>query len=93
MRITAVRRGERDERRILELGGPRRLGGSWRMPVERVVAAIERGERFYVEQPADDRVGVVLARTPAGRKYVKTVADGDAPNNLLSLPALPEESA
>lgn len=45
--------------------------------------------RFYVERPQDDSVWVVVARSAAGNKYLKTEADGDAPNNLLSLPECP----
>jgi len=31
-------------------------------------------------------VDVVVAKSQYGHKYLKTVADGEQPNNLLSLP-------
>jgi hypothetical protein len=39
-----------------------------------------------VERPAGDRVSVIVATSRFGNKYLKTTADGDQPNNLLSLP-------
>ena len=54
-----------------------------------VIARIESGESFYVERPEGDRVEVVIATSRAGNKYLKTVADGDVPNNLLALPECP----
>jgi hypothetical protein len=36
-----------------------------------------------------DRVGIVIATTSRGRRFVKTVADGDEPNNLIALPDCP----
>jgi len=41
---------------------------------------------FYVERPAGDVVDVVVAMSAYGNRYLKTTADGDMPNNLLSLP-------
>lgn len=90
-RVTGIRREGGAGSRITELGGPLRLqaGTMWRMSVEAVVEAISRGERFYVEEPAGDRAYLVTARSSTGRPYVKSLADGDAPNNLSSLPLLP----
>ncbi|MGO7416641.1 DUF3892 domain-containing protein [Rhizobium ruizarguesonis] len=31
----------------------------------------------------------MFAKSAAGNKYLKTTADGDQPNNLLSLPECP----
>lgn len=41
---------------------------------------------FYVDRPVGHRVTVVVEKTPEGRKFLKTEADGEKPNNLLSLP-------
>ncbi|MDX6514055.1 MAG: hypothetical protein QOE36_3559, partial [Gaiellaceae bacterium] len=75
--------------RIRIVGGPRPDGTQWRMSVNQVVAAIRRGERFYVEEPVGDPVDVLIAHTHEGRVYLRTEADGDEPNNLLALPELP----
>jgi hypothetical protein len=50
-------------------------------PPQAVPAAGARAPRR-----SHDRVGVEVAVSAYGRKYLKTVADGDPPNNLLSLP-------
>ena len=74
-------------RRITHIGGTDVDGTTWRLAVHEAIERIEQeGQRFFVEEPVGDRVDVVVAASPAGRRYLKTVADGDAPNNLLSLP-------
>ncbi len=79
-------------RRILAVGGVEPDGGHWRLTQEQAIAGIEAGElSLYVEAPVGDRVPVVVARR-GNRKYLKTEADGDLPNNLLSLPEFPAEA-
>lgn len=64
-------------------------GAGWKVSETAAIAGIEAGTRsFYVERPTGDRVNVVVARR-LGVKYLKTTADGDQPNNLLSLPECP----
>ncbi len=89
LRITAVARGIGDEERIVAVGGVRPDGMRWRMTVEEAIAAIARGDRFYVEEPIGDPVDVVVSHTGRGLRYLRTVADADRPNNLLALPDLP----
>ena len=74
--------------RITHVGG---YGTShWTLPVSEVVRRIEaREEAFYVERPQGDQVDVVVRTSRHGNKYIKTTADGDEPNNLLSLPECP----
>lgn len=71
--------------RIWAIGGVH--GGiTWHYSQEDVIANIEQGVRtYYVEQPPGHRVPVIIARRE-GHKYLKTVNDGEHPNNLLSLP-------
>jgi hypothetical protein len=84
-RITAVTRARR---RVAAVGGIDDFGEGWRLTADEAIAAIRAEARsFYVEQPTGDRVDVVVARR-RGREYLKTTADGDAPNNLLALPEL-----
>ena len=80
------------QHRIVAVGGHRADGKPWRMGTEDVIAAIGRHERFYVERPVGDAVQVLVSRTAAGRPYLTTEADGDLPNNLLSLPELAEDA-
>lgn len=81
------------QHRIVALAGTRSDGTPWRMSAEEVIDAIGRHERFMVERPVGDRVRVRVSRTGAGRPYLTTEADGDLPNNLLSLPQLAEDAS
>lgn len=76
--------------RIEYLGGPNLDGGRWKLSQPDVIRAIENdtyGE-FYVMKNGS-RVRLIVAVSAAGNKYVKTEADGQEPNNLLSLPNCP----
>jgi hypothetical protein len=76
--------------RIRSIGGRNGDGTRWKLSQADAIRGIEDGTwAFYVERPAGDRVPVVVAVSAAGNKYLKTVADGDQPNNLLSLPECP----
>jgi hypothetical protein len=74
--------------RITHVGG---YGTSqWKLTVAEVIRRIEsREEAFYVSRPQGDTVDVIVATSRFGNKYIKTTADGDEPNNLLSLPECP----
>lgn len=89
-RITCINKIPRDSpyERITRVGG---FGTShWTLSVDDVIGRIESGkEAFYVERPTGDAVDVVVAISRYGNKYIKTTADADAPNNLLSLPECP----
>lgn len=74
--------------RILFIGGVD--GGSrWKLSQPDAIKGIEEGKwTFYVTQNGK-LVRVVIAKSAYGHKYLKTEADGDHPNNLLSLPECP----
>ncbi len=73
--------------RITHVGGIQN-GDRWRLTEDEAIAGIESGKwSFYVTQ-AGRTVDVIVA-TRLGRKYLKTVADGEQPDNLLSLPECP----
>jgi len=76
--------------RIRAIGGINSDGGRWKLTQEEAIRGIELGKySFYVQSPGTARTRVVVATSRAGRKYLKTAADGDLPNNLLSLPECP----
>jgi hypothetical protein len=66
-------------------------GKRWKLTQADAIAAVEQNTygEFYVERPIGDRVRVIVAVSRFGNKYIKTAADGDEPNNLLSLPECP----
>lgn len=92
-RISAVQRhaAGSPQTRIRAVGGVRPDGTHWRMTTDEAIKAIRRGERLYVEEPIGDPVEVTVSHTAAGREYLRTLADGDDPNNLLALPELDDD--
>jgi len=69
------------------IGGVNPDGTKWRLTEQEAILGIEQGRWiFYVERPFGDRVEVIVARGPLGNQYLKTEADAERPNNLLSLP-------
>ena len=88
LRISCINKHPRNDpyRAITHIGGLVH-GQSWRSTQQQAINHIESGKySFYVERPAGDRVKVIVATSKYGNKYIKTTADSDAPNNLLSLP-------
>lgn len=69
------------------------VGGStptrWKLTQQQAITAIESGEWQFFVRVAGQSVWVVVARSAAGNKYLKTQNDGEHPNNLLSLPECP----
>ena len=60
----------------------------WKLTKEDAIGRIERGEwSFYTLVNGHRRDVIVSSRN--GRKYLKTTADNDTPDNLLSLPECP----
>lgn len=59
--------------------------GSWRLSEESAIRRVESGQdSFYTL--INNRQAEVVVAIHNGRKYLKTDADGYAPNNLLALP-------
>lgn len=58
----------------------------WKITQKQAIDYIESWQyTFYVTKNLRT-VKVIVAKSRFGNKYIKTEADGDEPNNLLSLP-------
>jgi Protein of unknown function (DUF3892) len=90
VRIQCINKSNRldPHERIQNVGGINPDGTRWRLAEDEAISGIESGRwRFWVSANGQS-VWVVVA-TRLGRKYLKTEADGEHPNNLLSLPECP----
>jgi len=75
--------------RIHSVGGIRPDGGRWKLTQDKAISCIQDGTYvFYIEKPGGRRVDVIVATSPHGN-YLKTVADREQPDKLLSLPTCP----
>lgn len=76
------------DRRIDSNGGAKgaaNTGGAWCIKLDVAIKGIEDGRwRFWTT--ANGKSVWVIVASRNGKKYLKTEADGDEPNNLLSLP-------
>ena len=91
-RIRCINKTDRFDphERIRGIGGLNADLTRWRLSQADAIAGIEsRTYSFYVEQPPGRRVDVIVAVSKYGHKYLKTIADGEQPDNLLSLPECP----
>jgi len=72
--------------RISHVGWRNVYGGSCKVTVEEAIDGIESGKWSFYVSVNGRAVDVIVAVSANGNKYLKTEADGDQPNNLLSLP-------
>ena len=85
--IKCIKKSDRDNphERILAIGGVNDNGSNWRLSQQDAVAGIESGKYSFHVTVNGKTVKVIVATSRWGNKYIKTEADGDQPNNLLSL--------
>ena len=60
----------------------------WKLTLDDAIGRIERREWDFYTMADGHRANVIVA-IRNGRKYLKTTADYDTPDNLLSLPECP----
>src|SRR5262249_2545882 len=91
LQIQCINKSDRlnPHERIVHVGGYE--NGRWKLTQQEAIAQIERGgARFWVRPPGfKDSVWVVVRVSRFGHKFLKTEADREDENNLLSLPECP----
>ncbi len=71
--------------RITSIGGQNADGSNWQLSQEDAIRHIESGRFSFYVRSGGQSVNVIVAVSRYGNKYLKTTADGEHPNNLLSL--------
>ena len=72
--------------RITHVGGPNPNGTRWKLTQEKAIQGIRAGTWSFFVRRGVSAVEVVVAVSRWGHYYLKTQADGEMPDNLLSLP-------
>ncbi|MGR3592214.1 MAG: DUF3892 domain-containing protein [Limimaricola soesokkakensis] len=90
IQIKCIRRANhwKPRERISHVGGGS-LVNRWKLELDEVIQKIESGECVFFVNVDSDPVAVKVAVDRDGKKYIKTVADGDLPTHLLNLPECP----
>ena len=90
VRVTCINKtnSKNPHERIQNIGGVNPDGTSWKLSEQEAVAGIENGKwKFYVN--VDGKTVWAIVATRLCRKYLKTEADEETPDNLLRLPECP----
>lgn len=92
VRVTCINKSDRSNphERILYIGGVNPDGSRWKLSQQEAITAIEQGKYAFYVTVNGRTVNVIVAKSAYGHKYLKTEADGEQPNNLLSLPECPK---
>lgn len=71
--------------RITDIGGINQDGTRWKISQIEAISSIESGKKSFYVNKSFGKVNVIVAKSAAGNKYLKTEADDSQTNNLLSL--------
>lgn len=90
-RISCINKADRNNpnKHITHIGGVDADNKRWKITEEDAIEYIEKGTYEFYVFAGGSSVNVIIARSSAGHKYLRTVADGEIPDNLLSLPECP----
>lgn len=75
--------------RITHIGGTNADSTRWKLTEQDAIAGMDTGKYSFHVGTGAHRVEVIIAKSAYGYRYLKTKADGEQPNNLLSLPECP----
>ncbi len=91
VKISCINKDDRNNpyEAITHVGGLNPDGTRWRLTLEEAIQSINNNKYHFYVEVNNDRVEVIVAVNPYGHEYLKTVADGDKPNNLLWLNECP----
>lgn len=87
-RIMCINKSDRynPHERITHIGGVNADGTRWKITQSDAIKGIEDGKWLFYVNVGGKEVDVIIAVSQYGYKYLKTKADSEHPNNLLSLP-------
>ena len=91
VQISCINKSDRynAHERIRSIGGVNPDGTRWKLAESEAITGIEQGKWQFFVSRGGNTVDVIIAVSRYGNKYLKTTADGEQPDNLLSLPECP----
>lgn len=75
--------------RIKSIGGKNADGKAWKLSQDEAIRAIQQQTHSFYVRRGGSTANVVVTKSRYGNLYLKTEADGESPDNLLSLPECP----
>lgn len=89
--VKCINKGDRQNihTHITDIGGINPDGGKWKLSQAEAISGIEINKYEFFVRRGGAEVEVIVALSQYNNKYLKTVADGLTPDNLLSLPECP----